>query len=105
MLLSRFPLVGTDAFVDVDGDDVGTGAGGWSELDRVGRPRFGLSASSASERRYAGLQSAHALNSSLSELSIFRPTLISTVDLDGLAVTLKGPVQCGWRPLALCCLV
>ena len=59
----------------------------------VGRPRFGLSPSSAPSRRYAGLQSDQDLNSSLSELSIFRPTLISTVDLDGLAVTLNGPVQ------------
>ena len=58
-----------------------------------GRPSLGLSASLASSRKYAGLQSAQALNSNLSELSTFLPTLTSTVLLEGLELILNGPVQ------------
>ena len=56
-----------------------------------GRPLLGLSASIVSSRLWAGLQSAQALNSLLTSPLLVRPVLISSVLLDGLEITLKGP--------------
>ena len=43
--------------------------------------------------------------SRLSDPSLFNPTFISMVLLDGLETTGKGPIKRGVRPLVLCCRV
>ena len=69
-----------------------------------GRPRFGLAASSFPSRLYAGLQSAHDLNSLLTSPLEVSPTLISKVLREGLEMTLNGPLKRGSSPLVSCCL-
>ena len=70
----------------------------------LGRPRFGLSASATPSLKYATFRSDQFLNSVLSDLSLFRPTLIMTVVRDGLESILKGPLYLEDKPLMSCCL-
>ena len=80
--------------VEVDVVPFGSSTGVLSSASTTGfdgRPLFGLWASWAPFLICAGLQSAQARNSNLSESSLLRPTLIFRDDLVGLEKTLKGP--------------
>ena len=89
--------VSGEAFDGVEMLDGGAGCLG-------GRPRFGLSASTASSLRYATFTSEIWRTSKRSAPCLLRPTFISIVLLVGLDVTGNGPRYLGPNPFTLCCL-
>ena len=105
---SATSVVVTGLFTSVAGSVVSVGiAASGVELDVGsfgGRPLFGLVAITVSSRRYATLISETCLNSRRSSPCLFVPTLISIVDLDGLEVTGKGPLNFGISPFMSYCL-
>ena len=68
----------------------------------LGRPSLGLSTGEASDLGWAIFKSLICLVSYLLVPSLYDPTSIFKVDLDGLLCTLKGPMKGVWRPVVWC---